>query len=142
LHLLLFFFCCTLCPLRNSSQQYMCVVSFAFVVYFCSTLFLFLSLFLSLLLLDDDDNNDDSLMINNSSSLTLPLCLSLSFLPFRHSNFTEPRRLSSTDRRAIDGHRRLNLQFSQSSCDLWRTRSRSPTPLAVTPSRLSIPSFP
>ena len=58
----------------------MCVVSFAFVVYFCSTLFLFLSLFLSLLLLDDDDNNDDSLMINNSSSLTLPLFLSCLFV--------------------------------------------------------------
>ena len=52
----------------------MCVVSFAFVVYFFS---FFLSLALLLL---DDDNDDDSLMINNSSSLTLPLSLSCLFV--------------------------------------------------------------
>jgi hypothetical protein len=135
-----FCICCCCC----------CFPLLLFVVLFCARceifcsntcFFRFFSLLFALSFDDDSYSLIHTMIINNPS-----LSLSLSFRDDSNSKVlimtTEPRRLSSTDRRVIDGRRRLNLQFLQSSCDLWRTKSHSITPLAVTPSRLSIPSSP
>ena len=135
---------------NNDKICFSCFPLLLFVVLFCARceifcsntcFFRFFSLLCALSFDDDSYSLIHTMIINNLLSHSL----SLSFRDDSNSKVlttTEPRRLSSTDRRVIDGRRRLNLQFLQSSCDLWRTKSHSIIPLAVTPSRLSIPSSP